>query len=716
MSETFERVFSRVFIRACAGPEFSARRFFAQWYGERRNAHFFLFKKNLKVTNIQYSELVALVRSFTVEGDGDTRGNLQILSRREFNAAIAGMVAALRANTPTDTANRMLQLYGDILQHLVIVEPYFSSCNVFLPPGLSLKAEAVCAQSGYIHSCGRNIWTRNTRKAEPAEFFRNLKRYLRTRRGARLPLYFSVYAHEDFSRYDRDDEAPQDGLDDVKLYVEKFFLGDESLVSVLQRMRDAFGDHLVTPSPGDYRVRRSELQRGTLVDRSRSLWLIVDRSIAADGRRPGDTQYFICYEQKCKNENPFHLFDENKPAWVSHTTIPHTLMGALINITRPDWPEGEVRFADPFVGTGTSVLELCKEPRVEVAGSDISTMTSLMFEDNAALFGASRTELKRLRREVRRLKRLLEHVSAGGSEAVEDELLKGYEEASDFVLAYREEGELEAVDFDERAEEALRGRTREGRLLVYLALRALIRSGLAFRRESRDWWSASGKECAEWLKQLEALIRLRERQSASGRSVGERIVKYEGNYSDACSIDPDAVRTCVARHRESASVVVRDARELRARTCDVVVTDPPYGFNTSDDPVALATLYKEMVSVLIRAVLPHGQLVVCLPEQSYSGRKLRFFTLRELVTHQVLFAANQENADVIITGQALPEPTSLFRPPYYWESARALRRSILHFRIREREARDIRGQRPTSPDRAYPSLQRMASLARAGRF
>ena len=55
------------------------------------------------------------------------------------------------------------------------------------------------------------------------------------------------------------------------------------------------------------------------------------------GGRPvaSSKRFLICYKQEFRNENPFHIFDENKPAWVSHTTAPHALTAAMLNIARP---------------------------------------------------------------------------------------------------------------------------------------------------------------------------------------------------------------------------------------------------------------------------------------------------------------------------------------------------------------------------------------------
>jgi hypothetical protein len=88
-----------------------------------------------------------------------------------------------------------------------------------------------------------------------------------------------------------------------------------------------------------------------------------------------------------------------------------------------------------------------------------------------------------------------------------------------------------------------------------------------------------------------------------------------------------------------------------------------------------------MIPSLIRALRPGGQLVLCLPDLSLNGRKMFFFANKDLVVQQVLRAAEDLGLHVSVPGFSVPEPVRLFRPPYYWESERALRRAILHFRF-----------------------------------
>ena len=115
------------------------------------------------------------------------------------------------------------------------------------------------------------------------------------------------------------------------------------------------------------------------------------------------------------------------------------------------------------------------------------------------------------------------------------------------------------------------------------------------------------------------------------------------------------------------------------------MTDPPYGFNTEDGSAELSKLWAESLRAMLKSLIGgKGQLVICLPDRSHTGRNLQYFTQKDFITPQILAIADGMNLEVIVHADIVPFPTNLFRPPYYWESERALRRQILHFRFRPR--------------------------------
>ena len=506
-------------------------------------------------------------------------------------------------------------------------------------------------------------------------------------------VFFTVYSHEDFTQSDRDigDEL-RDGLDDVKIYVEKFFMRRDSLVSVLREVKRTFGRHFEIPDPGDFRVKHKECRDSGNVDPSRTLWLIKDYGIEQASLRKASETFFICYDQQYVNDNHFHIFDENKPAWVSHTTIPHTLLGAMINIARPYLPSTrKAILCDPFVGTGTTWLEALKHDDLGCRCSDISPIAALLAQDNLDFFSLPRDELEHL---CRQLGRLTEHVRME-PEAYDLRTSPQLFDTTQFrPAAYNQAFELAHAMADKtdsitpaQVKQLAESRLFD-RIVFYLALRTRLRNIGAFERESKDWKTAYAKEAKTLLLQIERLIHLRRRQQeapvTSPPTKATSVGLHRGKYSAACCPSIEALSKSYQQAKAGRGILVHDARELVPKSCDIIVTDPPYGFNTNDEPGDLAELWTQCLRAMILALTDGGQLVLCLPDQSHTGRDLQYFTQPGFITHQVLSIAASVNKEAGVPADVVPPPTRLYRPPFYWESERALRRAILHFTLWER--------------------------------
>jgi hypothetical protein len=370
------------------GPHFRSALLFEKWFRQQGVSYFFLFRKNVSCTNLQFAELFALLRVHTSD---PLRGRRQLhfVTLKEFLTQIDSIVHDLQTSrvTPSQLPDTFVSLYSEMFWSMVVVEPLYGSCTAFLPRHLSLDLFRVCGESGYIHSCGINVYTRSLNEADREGLTTAVESHL-AKTPALLKSFFTVYAHEDFTQYDRDDAADlRDGLDDVKIFVEKYYLSDHRFVSVLEHINKRLGSRIAIPGPGDYHTAHQEARRNGQIDTSHTLWLIVDRGLTEDPPFRGDERFLVCYDQFYRNENPFHIFDENKPAWVSHTTIPHTLAGAMINITRPWWPANrQVSVSDPFSGTGTIWLECAKFQNVSPRCADLEPITPLLAEDNLRFF------------------------------------------------------------------------------------------------------------------------------------------------------------------------------------------------------------------------------------------------------------------------------------------------------------------------------------------
>jgi tRNA G10 N-methylase Trm11 len=667
---------------------FSSSKFFKRWFTTDGTAYHFLFKKNLRVTNIQFAELISLIRCHARPKDGTEIGELQFVTTNRFRNWLDSIISTFNAERDKKPLRHLVDLYGSIIARTIIVDPHFTSSFVCVSKYLELDLLPICAYSGYIHSCGRSVFIRKIEKTRMEHLFDALDEFLKRYGKKGKKIFFAVYAHEDFSSFDRSDESNLlDGLDEVKIHVEKFFMGQERLVSVLRAMKERYAERLEIPDPGDFREKHDEFRQHPGVDPSRTLWLIRDFSIEGKSLKRGGDEYFVCYEQLWKNENPFHIFDENKPAWISHTTIPHTLLGAMINISRPYWEEPEEAvLCDPFVGTGTTLLETLKYESVSCNCSDVEPVAPRLLSDNLEIFGASLKDLRSVEAYLKLVVGYVKQLARQDDSTPElfppDGFAADYEWARKFLKLHNNE----AVITTDAVKE-LGTRSINQKLVFYLSLRTALRNIAGFERESRDWNSAYHKEARVLLEQISGLIKLRERQQKEKRARSHKnnnVCVFQTKYSLGCGISFQRIKQ-ECELKQSTAIRIRDARSINKSSCDVIVTDPPYGFNTEDGSAELSKLWAESLRAMLKSLIGgKGQLVICLPDRSHTGRNLQYFTQKDFITPQILAIADGMNLEVIVHADIVPFPTNLFRPPYYWESERALRRQILHFRFRPR--------------------------------
>ena len=314
-------------------PLQAAKQFRQRWFGSHSNGHalFFLFTKNLTVTNVQFTELLNLLRLHTYDRKRDKRAKaLYFVTSDEFDKLFTEIAEPFAGEQ--NIGDTIAKLYSGLFARTVVVDAYHGSCNVFTPPTLVTNLAAIAGEAAYLHSCGYSVFVRNMVKAEPTLLREKLTEHLgriKPQDGKRLR--FLIYAEEDFTFRDRDQaKLLRDGLDDAKIHIEKAWFRTNRLVDVLNDLKKQMDDRLVfgggKDSLTDLEVHHSEKD----IDATRTLWLIQDRSVGDATGRPGDDRYYICYDQLFRSRNAIHIFDENKPGWQDHTTMPPSLAGALI--------------------------------------------------------------------------------------------------------------------------------------------------------------------------------------------------------------------------------------------------------------------------------------------------------------------------------------------------------------------------------------------------
>lgn len=252
----------KAFLASCIEVYFQKGKVFDKWFFENSSSYFFLFKKNLKVTNIQYAELISLIQLNATRNGKQMGSEILFLSVNEFNQSFREILATfLPENLSMASLSSLEGMEYDLkslsleiadyliglLSNIVVVDTFYGSCAVYLPPNIEVDISTMCGLSGYIHSCGRNLYTRNITKAKKPEFLNAIGNYLSSNKSDKKK-FFAVYAHEDFSSFDREvEEELKNGLDDVKIHVEKYHMGIYFLVSILKTMDEKFNSELVIP-------------------------------------------------------------------------------------------------------------------------------------------------------------------------------------------------------------------------------------------------------------------------------------------------------------------------------------------------------------------------------------------------------------------------------------------------------------------------------------
>ncbi|HEX8197691.1 MAG TPA: hypothetical protein VF571_15980 [Pyrinomonadaceae bacterium] len=723
-SEKIESVFNNDKSEGTEFKRFHSSDFFKKWFTEEGCAYYFLFRKNLKITNIQFAELLALIRSHNKSKEtGKAVSDLQFLSPPEFYTAIREIVESFphEETNPKSKYELIADLYYSLLSRHVVVDSFFGSCAVFVPPSLEIDLPLICANSGYIHSCGKNIFTRKIDKTKKEDFFQAIERHLtvREQKNQNNSVLFTVYAHEDFTENEKPEkqEYLRHGLDDVKVYIEKFYMDAIRLVDVVEEMREEFKDKIIIPPSGTppSHTRRKILNNEKINEKNgdpySTIWLLVDYSISKDLKQRGDDRFYICYEQMYINESPFQFFDENKPAWLSHTTMPHSLLSAMLNITGLSRQhENEFVLADPFGGTGTTWLEAIKLKNVITKCTDIEPIAPLMAEDNLDFFCKPVEDIEWL---ITKLDELEDYVQT----------LKPYSAMADIVKFYRtaigifdslntKPGENYIEKLSEDVVTELRKKSFNERFLFYIVLRTVGRSSVAIQRGTEEWGTAFAAQANRIKLQLKAFL---ESKKNTQNKLGEveNFSIYQSLYSKGCVVSEEVLKKTkdIINRMHNGNqedietlsskinaVKIFDVRDdcnsvnssLVPNSCDVIVTDPPYGFNTDSNPEHLARLYSGVIEKMINALKEDGQLVICLLDRSHTGRRSPYFTHKEIITQQILSLAERSKPkrEVIIPAYAVPERKELFRAPFYWESERALRRAILHFRLKTINEKD----------------------------
>lgn len=126
-----------------------------------------------------------------------------------------------------------------------------------------------------------------------------------------------------------------------------------------------------------------------------------------------------------------------------------------------------------------------------------------------------------------------------------------------------------------------------------------------------------------------------------------------------------------------------DVLELLPNFADLIIGDPPYGFNTSEGGNdRMIDLFNRLLPTMIDATVDGGEVAAAIPLQARHGRQFPFFQTNEHIEDQVM----RHLADKGHVASWSPTPFGGVYSPQgfghaYWSSASALVRGVLTVRI-----------------------------------
>lgn len=696
--------------------------FFENWFTNNGKTYNFIFKQNLFVTNLQFRELIDLIRLNVIKNN--ERPQINFMTTHEFIDLTSNIIESYidekvlknlrNKEIPSSEIHNTLQIicknYRNLFENTIVIDAFYTSCIVSVPCSLEIDIQKICFQSGYIHSCGENIYTRNMKKAKYDSFVEKLANYLIN---YEKPLNFIMYTHEDFPIKNKlyVNDFQKHGLDEIKFYLEKFYMQNISLMQIVENLKtDARLNNKIKV------IKKNEAKKNNSEE---CIWMIIDRSIGNDLKYPGEKKYYICYKQMYINENVYHIFDENKPGWINSVTIPHTLVGAMLNIARGECPNnGQKRYKviDPFVGTGTTFLEALKYNDIDFNGGDKCKISQIITKINLRFFSTDISVLKKFQELLLDYIKELNHdiynniIKEIGAEVKDEDgyiqqfiisiknaqlvnRAKFFAKEEDFVQNFPFLND----EFSKAVKENITSKDCEwlnnmnieliSQILILLFWRTYKHNEFRYADATNyNLIKDSVNEFKGFLYRLSSYIHLRDRSKDAiiDPNSNSIMVTYQGKYTKACTINSayigDKIDYDISRIQQGIDVI-NFLKRFEEDKVDIIITDPPYGFNTEEEKVEFSQLYIEFINAMVKTMNNGGQIIMCLPAISYSGKAVNVFAQKEIVSRQFMIAAQENDMIIAANDDNFPNPKEIYSFPFYWDSEKALRRDIVRFQF-----------------------------------
>ena len=768
--------------------------FFRNWYRPAT----FLFRKSAKVTNVQYAELMALIRVkskylYETNPDKDSCARVYERSNRMKGIFVSlwdaqprqpGIKASpkerkkgkkgeredenLSASTD-DFVRKFSARYAELFADTILIDPYLSSAQVNVSPLIELQLADICAESGYIYACGYTVYMRRSNKVTVRVLREKLSQWIKHFAGDAPQVNFIIYSKEQFPVPINRDllRAEENGLDELKFHLDKFFFYTSPVSDLFHELtspEDIKAHKTAWPPDASYSLdeidklrylskrHNSELQLVKDEPKIPSAFLFVDRPIDGAEATKSTQRYFVCFIQEFRNAHQLFEIDESKPGWTQPVTLPHTLSAAMYNIARGELRKASrsISILDPFFGCGTTYFEAARRrEKITFHAFDLYDPNRIAFETNCEFLSLTPEKKEKLAQDIASLiapvtpeaawsdqRAAIENVRKSGDYSLHSNIgiplarLRTERKKSndiDFVqkfqmaVAVAEDlfgSALDEVDrqgwsfgalrnissftFPPDAIEQLRLLSFEERLLFFVCWKSFISNLYQF-------YAAKGNR-HEVITQV-VLGELGKLHFRIGRLLlieKPTLVESRESFDLARGMYSIKTRSRFLPHDDRIQYEIADIRDLAKKykskrkndgkkdleKYDIVISDPPYGFNVSihDKDLTIPEIYTSFIDLSLRAVKNGGQVIFCVPVQPMNGQPLPFYMTADFIVKQFLLSARNANKKLrvpvsgpLVAGQTsgIASAADQFLTPYYWESERALRRAVVHFQVFE---------------------------------
>ena len=293
-------------------------------------SYIFMFSWSFKRTDIQYGELVNLIKKYVDTKNKDVEPDIQTY-KDDFKIDNNENYF----NPPKKTK---------IKRGKIFIQKFGQSCIVWSSYKLDLKG--IIDDSGYIYSCGKLVYSSIWDLANEDDIVLALTNYISQSKDRKYNLCFLTKNKNNSS--DREKEfVGKSFLDkqlDLQIDEERYFLGRQLFTQSKHFIKGKIKDEINVVKDCNkadimaYKDNRLSIRDG----KYESIW---------EQRK----MYFIIFHLLHIKKNPLHELDENKPYNKGSYTTPAKLMRAMLNLASVK--ETDI-VLDPFSYTGTLALEM----------------------------------------------------------------------------------------------------------------------------------------------------------------------------------------------------------------------------------------------------------------------------------------------------------------------------------------------------------------------